>query len=137
MDQIKKLNYSDWLGAAASSICAIHCTLLPLFFVAHPILGNTVRDYPSSQLILGMLDYVFLILSLLAVWYSARHTSHTTLKWVLWTGWVMFAFGLFSEPFELSFGKWLMYAGSATLVVAHIKNYRYCQKCKLEMPDQN
>ena len=135
MDQIKKMNYSDWLGAAASGICAIHCTLLPLFFVVQPVLGNAAAEHPGGLLILGLLDYVFLILSLLAVWYSARHTTHTTLKWILWFGWGMFAFGLLSEPFELPIGKWLMYAGSTTLVVAHLKNYRYCQKCTLKAQD--
>lgn len=131
MNQTKKLDYSDWLGAATSGLCAIHCTLTPLFFAAKPVLESTVGE--DGLGVWGMLDYVFLILSLLAVWYSTRHTTHAHLKWILWLAWAVFAIGLLAEPLELSFGKWLMYAGSITLVIAHIKNYRHCQQCKLEV----
>lgn len=131
MSQIKKLDYSDWLGAAASGLCAIHCTLTPLFFAAKPVWESTAVEYGHG--VWGMLDYVFLILSFLAVRYSALHTTHITLKWVLWLAWGVFALGLLSESF--AFGKWLMYAGSITLVIAHIKNYRHCQQCKVDMSD--
>ena len=132
---IKSPIYSDILGTAASGLCAIHCALTPLFFAAKPLLESTTGEHTDGHGLWGMLDYVFLILSLLAVWYSARHTTHTNLKWILWVAWGVFALGLLSEPFELTFGIWLMYAGSFTLVIAHIKNYRHCQQCKLDMPN--
>jgi hypothetical protein len=129
MDQTENLEYSDWLGAAASGLCAIHCTLTPLLFAAKPVLEGSSGEHHSPGF-WAALDYIFLGLSLLAVWYSARHTSHGTVKWVLWAAWIVFAIGLLSEPLELSFGKWLMYAGSISLVIAHLKNYHHCQKCK-------
>ena len=129
MSHIRKLDFSDWLGVAASCLCAIHCTLTPIFFAAKPIWETTMGEHVHG--IWEMLDYVFLILSLMAVWYSARHTTHTTLKWVLWFAWGIFTVGLLTESFF--FGKWLMYTGSIILVMAHIKNYRHCQKCKLGM----
>ncbi len=131
MNQVKKLDYSDWFGAAVSGLCAIHCTLTPLFFAAKPIWKSTMGEH--SHFVWGMLDYVFLTLSLLAVWYSARHTTHTTLKWVLWASWGIFAVGLLSEPFDYPFGKWLMYAGSIILIIAHVKNYRHCQQCRVSV----
>jgi hypothetical protein len=132
MNPTNKMNYSDWLGAAASGLCAVHCTLTPLFFAAKPIIAGTVDAHNHGHGLWGALDYVFLVLSLLAVWYSARHTTHTTLKWVLWAAWAVFAFGLLAELLELAYGKWFMYAGSIILVIAHIKNYRHCQQCKIE-----
>lgn len=74
------------------------------------------------------LDYAFLILSLLAVWLSAKHAHHPVLRWVFWAAWGLFAFGLLLEPQELVLGHALMYIGSFTLVVAHLKNYLHCQK---------
>jgi len=125
-----KTNQSDLLGAAASGLCAIHCTLTPLVFAAKPMLEGAMDEHHHHHHGGGfwaMLDYIFLVLSLVAVWYSARHTSHKTIKWTLWIAWVVFAFGLLSEPLEISFGKWFMYAGSITLVIAHLQNYRYCR----------
>ncbi len=135
MNQTKKIEYSDWLGAAASGLCAIHCTLTPLFFAAKPVLESTIGGHAVNQSLWASLDFVFLALSLLAVWYSARHTVHTTLKWVLWVAWAVFAIGLLAEPLELSFGPWFMYAGSIALVIAHIQNYRHCKQCKIELPN--
>lgn len=130
MNQIKKMTYSDWLGAAASGLCAIHCTITPLFFVAKPVLASTIGEHSHHHELWAALDYVFLALSLLAVWYSARHTSLIIIKWVLWTAWGVFTVGLLSETFELSFGHWFMYIGSIALVITHIINYRHCRQCK-------
>ena len=126
----RNLNRSDLLGAIVSGVCAIHCTVTPLFFAAKPVLEQVVSTEAHASPWWAALDYIFLALSLAAVWYSARHTSHRVLKWVFWLAWIGFAAGLFSEHWDLAYGKWLMYAGSATLIVAHIQNIRYCKRCE-------
>ncbi len=128
MSQMKKINYSDLLGVAASGLCAIHCALTPLFFATRPVLESTLGHHHHGAGFWALLDYLFLVLSLVAVWYSARHTSHTGIKKVLWGAWIIFAIGLLSEPFHFHHGIWFMYAGSITLVVAHLYNHRYCKK---------
>ncbi len=129
MNFTHKINQSDIFGAAVSGLCAVHCTLTPLFFASRPLLERSFGEHAHGSGFWAALDYVFLFLSLLAVWYSARHTTHKTLKWVLWGAWLVFAIGLLSEPLDFSHGIWLMYAGSIALVLAHIQNYRYCQRC--------
>ncbi len=133
MNLFKKSSYSDWLGVLASGLCVAHCAMIPLIFSAKPVFYGMIDRQVHNHGAWASLDYIFLVLGLLAVYYSARHTAHVTLKWILWLAWGVFAFGLLSEPLELSFGKWLMYASSITLVIAHIGNYRYRQQCKNEM----
>ena len=128
-----KLSQSDLLGAAASGLCAIHCILTPIFFAAKPVLNGTVDEYAHCTGLWAALDYVFLVLSLVAVWYSSRQTRQASIKWILWAAWFVFAAGLIAEPLHLPHGKWLMYAGSITLVLAHIQNYRYCRNCSNEV----
>lgn len=132
MNQAEKMDYSDWLGAAASSLCVVHCMLTPLFFVAKPVFSMAMHPHAHGHGLWGYLDYVFLVLSLLAVWYSSEHTTHATLRWVLWASWVAFAIGLFFEPFDLPYGQWLMYMGSISLIIAHVKNYHHCHRAGLE-----
>lgn len=132
MNPTKKINYSDWFGVAASALCTIHCALSPLFFVTKPVFASTFGAQAHSHGAWASLDYVFLVMSLLAVWYSSEHTNDSTISWMLWASWFVFAIGLFFEPLELSFGKFLMYVGSILLVIAHIKNYRHCQHCAIE-----
>ena len=131
MEITRKINRSDIMGALASGLCAIHCGLTPLlFFAAQPVLESTVDGHSHGSIWWGALDYVFLILSLVAVYFSAKHTHHKEIKWVLWIAWSIFAIGLLSEPFHLSYGKWLMYIGSAVLIIAHLKNYQYTQNLR-------
>ncbi len=125
---------SDLLGILASGLCAVHCAITPLFFAAKPLLDKAMSEggHGCEHAPWGwaMLDYVFLVLSGLAVWYSARHTDNRPIKLVLWAAWACFAIGLLLEAGHVAFGKWLMYTGSIALVVTHIVNFRHCRACK-------
>lgn len=126
--QIEKLRYSDFLGVAASGLCAIHCALTPVFFAARPVLESTIGHHHHGDGFWALLDYLFLVISLVAVWYSAKHTHHIGIKRVLWVAWGVFAVGLLSEIFHFEYGIWLMYLGSIALVVTHSYNHRYCKR---------
>ena len=125
---------SDLLGIMASGLCAVHCAITPLFFAAKPLLdnaiGKTAHGCEHAPWGWAMLDYVFLAVSLLAVWYSARHTDSRPVRLALWSAWACFAMGLMLEAEHFAFGKWLMYAGSTALVVTHIVNFRHCRACR-------
>ena len=117
---------SDLFGAAVSGLCAIHCTLTPLFFAARPLLETSLHDLPHTAAWWASLDYVFLLLSLAAVGYSAHRTDSKAIRVTLWGAWAVFACGLLLEPLEISLAKAMMYAGSAALIVAHLLNHRHC-----------
>ena len=135
--QMEKLGYSDFLGAVASGLCAIHCALTPVFFAARPVLETTMGKHSHGPGFWALLDYLFLVLSLAAVWYSARHTDHTGIKRALWGAWSIFAIGLLSESFHFHHGIWFMYVGSITLVVTHLYNHRHCKKSRMKVTAEN
>lgn len=137
MNQMEKLGYSDLLGVAASGLCAIHCALTPVVFIARPLFDSTLGQHYHGTGFWALLDYLFLVLSLAAVWYSAKHTVHARIKTVLWVAWVVFAIGLLSEVFHFVYGKWLMYIGSITLVIAHIYNHHYCKKSRMDITTEH
>ena len=132
MYRIEKINYSDWLGVATSSLCAVHCTLTPLLFATRPILESTLDKHGHGAGFWTLLDYLFLGLSLIAVWYSSRHTSNSIIRWIFWSAWSIFTIGLLSELFHFSYGKWLMYTGSIALIGMHLFNLFYVKKVKHE-----
>jgi len=125
----KNSSYSNLLGAAASGLCAVHCAITPLVFAAKPILEHAAGEHGHAHgsPLWAAFDYIFLVLSFVAVYYSVRHSNHRSLKWVLWVSWVVFAVGILFEAFHLPYGHWLMYGGSIALVVGHLVNYRYCR----------
>ncbi len=129
---IRKKIQSDIFGVFISGLCAIHCTLMPVFFAAKPLLESSNITHQNESELWESLDYIFLILSLVAVWYSSIHSFQKFIKWFLWLSWLVFSVGLMSEHYDFSYGIWLMYIGSFCLIIGHSINYRYCKKCEIK-----
>lgn len=117
------------MGIAVSALCAIHCTLTPLLFAAKPLLESAVNEGTAHSLLWHRLDYFFVILSLVAVWYSSRNTRYKLIAFRLWLSWGMLMVGILAEQIDFKEGKWLMYIASTALVITHLQNYRYCRQC--------
>lgn len=133
-----KLNNSDFIGATVSFLCAVHCTLTPLIFAVKPVMESTMHhEHAHGHGFWAAFDYIFLVLSLLAVWFSARRAARPFLKWALWIAWLVFAAGLLTESLELSFSKWMMYAGSIALIIFHLQNHRECKIKHTVVPSNN
>lgn len=130
MDFTKKHTQSDLLGIISSGLCTIHCIITPLFFASKPMIDGLSHAHGHG--LFGFLDYLFLGLSFLAVWYSSKHSTSSIIKKILWLAWCVFAFGLLSEAFHLPYSDGFIYTGSVMLIVAHIQNYRHCLKCQVD-----
>ena len=106
---------SDWMGIASSVGCIIHCLLMPVLlsgaasFTAH-------EEY-------RWLDFLFLALAAVAVWFSARKTNSPIIKALLIAAWAVFAGSIIWEE-TLPFASLLMYFGSVLLIVGHVLNLR-------------
>ena len=123
-----RANHSDILGAAASGLCTIHCIVTPFLFVATPLMEETAQGHVHGSNIWEALNYIFLVLSFIAVWHSTRHSDLPIIKWVLWISWLTLALGLLTDQMGLPSGRWLMYIGSISLIVAHLYNFFYLRK---------
>ncbi len=119
----EKLKISDMFGASISGLCALHCALSPLLFISKPLTTGLTDHHHHGNSFWAVLDFVFLALSLVAVWYSSTHTSIKASKWLLWLAWFALAFGIVAEHADIPNGTWLMYAGSISLIIIHIRNY--------------
>lgn len=121
---------SDLVGIIASSLCAIHCAITPLIFVAKPFLHEAACQSSGccSNAPIGwkIFDFIFLLISLFAVWYSAKNTDKKSIQWLLWISWIALMIGLLTSRY---FGHLLMYIGSFVLVLTHLINFQHCQAC--------
>ncbi|MEN0049175.1 MAG: MerC domain-containing protein, partial [Bacteroidota bacterium] len=97
---------SNFFGALASGLCLIHCVATPLFFMAQAATSHHHDDHGHDHHHHDMgwwssLDYIFLAISVIAVFYSARNTS---LKWMplaLYANWAVLAFIILNEKLHL------------------------------------
>lgn len=116
---------SDIIGATASSLCFLHCVATPFLFVAH---ASTVAIEASHPWWWGMLDIFFLIISFFAVYWSARKTSRSWIKYALWSAWLLLTLLIVNEKLELwHFSEEAIYVPAISLIVLHVYNRNFCQ----------
>ena len=124
-----KSSYStgaDRLGIASAVVCTIHCLVIPALFtlkysVSTHINNHFAEGFPSWW---SALDYLFLVVSFIAVYHAASHAAARGVKRFLWLFWACLAVAIFFEK-DL---HWMSYIASIGLVSTHITNIRQHRK---------
>lgn len=120
---------SDTLGAVSGSLCLIHCLATPLLFAFK--ICTVCREYTTSDL-WEKLDFVFLLVSFIAIFYSAQQTSKLWMKISFWVSWALLSLCLLNEKMEWFFvSEFLNYIPAIALIFLHLYNRRYCS-CKTD-----
>lgn len=122
---------SDTVGAFASSLCLVHCLATPILFVAQTC-SATCCDAESVPAWWGWIDYVFLIVSFFAIYWSTKHTTKNWIKPALWSSWLLLLVVLVNERLALvALPEMAIYVPALALVGLHLYNRKYCQ-CEKE-----
>ena len=121
----KVASTSDIWGALASFICLVHCLLTPFLFLAHTQ-THSGHHHESGPIWWGVIDYLFLAISLVAISYSAKKTSLKWMPFALYLGWGLLALIILSEKFHLFHiaHEWI-YFPALGLVFLHLYNRRH------------
>ena len=117
----------DRIGVFSSVLCLLHCIITPLIFIIQPIF---FRGETSMIFWWKGLDIIFLILSLIAVYFSSRNTSKQWVSYTLWLSWFTLTLVILNE--KLTFyhlPEVVVFIPTIGLIVLHIYNQKYC-KCK-------
>jgi MerC mercury resistance protein len=106
----------DMAGITSALLCTVHCLVIPaLFLLKFSWTDNNNIKLPDWW---ESVDYVFLVISFIAVFHSARHTPAKAIKVSLWLFWSILAVAIiFSKDFH-----WLAYVASAGLITTHFLN---------------
>ena len=116
---------SDIVGSAASTLCLAHCLATPLLFAAHT---GHVHGHSSHPVWWGILDLLFIGISLMAVYWSTKNTSKRWMRYALWFSWVLLAFVILNEKLGMvHLIEEMIYVPSVALVGFHLYNRKYCQ----------
>ncbi|MEL6305837.1 MAG: MerC domain-containing protein [Bacteroidota bacterium] len=116
---------SDLIGATASTLCFIHCLATPFLFMAHASMAS--EHHVAHPLWWGTLDLIFLSISFLAVYWSARNTSKSWVRLALWFFWGLLALIVINEKLGLfPLFEAAIYVPTLSLIFLHFYNRRYC-----------
>lgn len=124
MNALQITSKSDWIGVIASFLCLVHCVATPFLFVAQAGILSTGKTQPQWW---GVLDIIFLILSFIAVLWSAKNTSKKWMRNLFWLSWSLLVLVILNEKLALiPLMEQIVYIPSLTLVFAHLYNRKYC-----------
>ncbi len=114
---MKTTSLADYTGAINSGLCIIHCLLTPVLVVW---LGHQAEH---------ALEWLFLGISLVAVFFTARHTAIPALRAGLWVAFVVFAASILLGH-DWPPAEYLAYGASGVLVVLHLINLYHCRAAR-------
>ena len=91
------IKYSDYIGASASGLCFIHCLATPILFLSQASLvsiGNEMLFLWQS------LNFFFLTISAIAVYYSIKNSSNLSVNTLLFFTWFILLCLIINEAWE-------------------------------------
>lgn len=115
-----KINW-DAAGIATSIACAVHCAILPLFFISLPMLGINIISNKLFEY--GMIGLAFIIGCIALIHGFRKHHHHITPL-------ILFIIGMgFLILKERMYKEWPFLIIAAMLIItAHYINYYLCRK---------
>ena len=109
---------ADYLGITGSVLCIVHCLITPVLLM-------TTAALHDEHLRIGYLslDYIFIGVNIVAVYFATKSTPSLTIKRALWGFLALFAGGILLEDINHTF-RLIGYIASAGLVLTHLVNIR-------------
>ncbi|MDC3301222.1 MerC domain-containing protein [Flavobacteriaceae bacterium] len=119
------LRKPDTIGAIVSTLCVVHCLLTPLLFVAQSYTATHSHEAPFWW---KNLDYLFILISVIAVYESTKKSTNKLIKAGLWMSWIMLFLLILNEKLVwIELDEIITYSVALTLSILHIYNLNYCQ----------
>lgn len=120
-------NNSDAIGMWSSGLCLIHCLATPFLFVAKSC-STTTACCAAGPTWWGLLDVGFLVISFIAIYFTAKHSSKDWVKIALFVSWAALAGIILNEYLAVvNLTGYVIYAPAVALIGLHFYNRQYCQ----------
>ena len=114
-------NKADYVGILGSVLCIIHCVAMPAMAI-----GTSLTQNHHMHIGFISLDYFFILINGIAVYFATRNHKSLLLRIFLWSALLIFAVSLIFEGRHDLF-QWLGYLGSVLLIAGHFINLYICQ----------
>ena len=116
---------SDHIGVTASSLCMLHCFFTPLLFLSQ---ATTLTLTQKIPFLWHSLNFLFLLISFLAIFYTIKNSTKLSVKVLLVSTWLILSSLIINEFFEISsLPEIYTYAAAISLSGLHIYNLKYCR----------
>ena len=118
----------DHIGMTASTLCALHCAIVPLILTFLPLAGLGFLTNPFFEW--GMITLA-LVLGVSSIFMAYFRTHHRALPLILLL--IGFAVIVLGHMYLVSWAEAIVVpAGGLTIAFSHFLNYKYVDKCSTE-----
>ena len=119
----------DTIGMFAGILCTIHCLATPLLFIAKACSTTCCSDAPVWWI---MIDYLFLLISFIAIYFISKSLTIKWLKVSFWISWIILLFTILDHSFGIFIlPQNFIYIPSSLIISLHFYNLKFC-KCKTD-----
>ena len=116
---------SDYIGASPSGLCMLHCFATPLIFLSQSAAINISLDI---TFLWYSLNYMFLLISFIAIYYSVKNSSNFLVKVLLYLFWLLLSALIINEGLSIfPVPELYTYISAFSLSSLHIYNLKYCR----------
>lgn len=116
----------DKIGVISSTLCMIHCIITPFIFLAKVCSISCCSEAPVWWQII---DYLFLGISFVAVYYSTKDKSLDWLKIFFWITWFFLFITIVNHTLEIIYlNPNLIYIPAFLIIMLHLYNMHF-HKC--------
>ena len=118
---------ADYFGILASGLCLLHCFATPFIFIVRSCSAACCSESPTWW---KTIDYLFLIVSLIAVKQVFKTSQNKLLKSGFAVSWVALLILILNENFAMfSIFKHAVFIPAFSLILLHVYNIKLC-KCE-------
>ena len=119
------INNSDYIGATSSGLCMLHCFATPFIFLSQSAAINISQEI---TFLWYLLNYMFLLISFIAIYYSVKNSSNFLVKVLLYSFWISLSALIINEALLLfPIPELYTYISAFTLITLHMYNLKYCR----------
>jgi len=119
------INNSDYIGATSSGLCMLHCFATPFIFLSQSAAINISQEI---TFLWYLLNYMFLLISFIAIYYSVKNSSNFLVKVLLYLFWLLLSALIINEGLSIfPVPELYTYISALSLSSLHIYNLKYCR----------
>lgn len=114
----------DTIGIISGTLCMIHCIGTPFLFIAKACSTSCCSEAPLWWQII---DYLFLIISFVAIYFVNKNVSKNWIKLSFWFSWIVLLLVILNHTFEIiNLPKNIIYAPTFSIIALHFYNLKFC-----------
>jgi hypothetical protein len=118
----------DRIGVTASTLCAVHCAVVPVFITSLPLLGMGFLARPWVEWGMILFALTIGVYSIAGSYFKAHRNLWPLILLAIGFGIIMLGHALLSAHIE----QYVVPAGGLLIALAHVVNQRFVGACSHE-----